>query len=172
MAERAAKIEKIAGLLYSNVVLPDRARIQRTGSILPTTSLRHKSTRDMLGWTTELKDNFRYFTTPLVKDVLLRVVEKFAVELPQTPGFSLEGWATDQASILAPILKRSRRSTAQASVPDEAMGDADNADTQAWDCSLDPTQDLCKSRESSLLKLHIVLLRLKSSCAIARIRKC
>ena len=147
MLERDAKVQKVAELLYTHCIQPDKERVSRTGSVLPTLSLRHKATRDVLHWTRELA-GARFFTQPLVRDSLEYIAVTYNLQLPATPGFSVSAWAKDEAAIIHPILKRSRKSTvgeSLAHVPEApktpgAMGD--DAETQQWHCfDLDPNQD-------------------------------
>ena len=144
MLERDAKVQKVAALLYTHCIQPDKERVSRTGSVLPTTSLRHKATRDLLSWTRELA-GARYFTLALVRDSLEFIAKEYSLQLPATPGFSVSGWARDEAALIHPILKRSRKSTAselsEPAAPERAaMGD--DADTQPWNCyNLDPCED-------------------------------
>ena len=144
MLDREAKVQKAAALLYTHCIEPDKERVSRTGSVLPTQSLRHKATRDLLTWTRELA-GARCFTHALMRDSLEYIAKAYALELPAVPGFSVRSWAQDEAAVIHPILKRSRKSTArelsEPAAPDpEAM--ADDAETQQWSCyDVDPFED-------------------------------
>ena len=124
---RAEKISMISKLVFDHCVAPHTERIRQTGSILPTSSLRHKSTRDTLSWAKDL-DQGRYFTHALVRDVLTDILETHKVDLPCTPGFSQQKWVEDQSRILHKCLKKARRK----STASPAM-DPSTLETQPWD---------------------------------------
>ena len=131
---RQAKIEKISKLVFDYCMAPDLERVKTTGSITPTTSLRHRSTRHCLRFAKSLGEG-RFFTEALTRDVLSHLLENFAVVLPATPGFSTDKWVREEARNLHKLLKRARKSTAM-----------DDQETQMWSCmdapDLDPTEDL------------------------------
>ena len=153
MTDRAAKVSKLASLLFTHCIDPHKERVSRTGRVLPTKSLRHRQTREMLFWTRDLKGE-RVFTEAIVKDSLLEVVKQHSLELPATPGFSVTRWAKEEAALMHPILTRSRKSTANPSkeAPSTPAMDMDTADTQPWnvmDPDLDPNEDRQAFQHSS-----------------------
>ena len=87
MASRGEKIKTLSGLLFAHCVQDHRAQVEARGSLSPTNSLRHKVTRDRLGFARELTgDNgCRYFTESLVRDALLEMVRVYQAKLPNTP---------------------------------------------------------------------------------------
>ena len=83
MTERSGKIDKVTSLLYQHLVQGNEDRIETTGSLLPTHSLRHKSTPEALSWVRDLnEDGTRFFTQPLIRDSLLQLAEKHNFALP------------------------------------------------------------------------------------------
>ena len=69
------------------------------------------------------------------------------VQIPKTPGFSLESWVHQQGTVLQKLLSRARRSTAgkgpyeepEESDAEEAMPTPDELETQPW--GPDPEED-------------------------------
>ena len=133
--ERRAKIDAITKLIYQYCVEPDKERIKRTGTITPTNSLRHQSTRHALRFAKSIGTGERFFTKALTRDCLKHLLTHYTVELPCTPGCTTEEWIKQQGEMLHKLLKRARKSTA-----------AMEEETQAWDVmagmELDPTEDL------------------------------
>ena len=130
---------QMAENLYEHLIKPDPERKKTTGRMVPTTSLRHRATREAFAFVKELSEG-RVFTHALVRDalkLLTKQSEKYSFTLPATPGFSVENWIRDESVILHKLLKRARKSTA-------AM---DTAETQMWDIEsfevpqLDPSED-------------------------------
>ena len=157
MGTRKEKVQKLSKLIYENCVASSLQRFQETGSVTPTTSLRHKATRKALEFASDLaQDNTRWFTVPLVKDALQMMITSHpaAAQVPKTPGFSTEAWLQQQAKVLAKLLSRARRSTAKLNLadcpsPSQCEGEGDGAmpkapspdemETQAYDP--DPAED-------------------------------
>ena len=137
MAPRKEKLLKLAGLFYEHLIKPDPERVKDTGALSPTKSLRHKATREAFAFARQL-GNGRFFTEAIVRDTLKIMAAtpmKYDLEMPSTPGFSIECWVKEEAAILHKLLKRARRST--------AMGDT--VETQPWDINswsahLDPAE--------------------------------
>ena len=139
---REEKKNKVTQLLLEHLVNPHRERIKKTGSLLPTKSLRHRETREALLWAKDIDmGDGRYFTQALVRDCLKDLVQYHGVEVPESPGFVLQSWIDNESSLLHKLLKRARKSTSSSPGSVSAMAEED---TQAWSCmdyNLDPTQD-------------------------------
>ena len=149
--ERKAKIDMVCSLVYEYCVAPDLDRVKKTGCITPSNSLRHRATRHALRFAKDLGEG-RFFTEALTRDVLRRLITRYTVELPSTPGFELEAWIRDQSSTLHKLLKRARKSVAVVGIADsedEQCAAMDEQETQAWDCmdgwDVDPTEDSCRA---------------------------
>ena len=150
--ERKQKIDRITKLLYEYCVVPDKERIQTTGTILPTSSLRHQATRHALRFASSLKDiHGRFFTKALTRDCLNQLCTHYKLELPSTPGFTVAAWVEQESEVLHKLLKRARQSTAKPDPSELPPSDddheaMDNMETQVWDgvpvVDLDPTEDL------------------------------
>ena len=99
----------------------DLARIKATGQLLPTTSLKFRSTRRKLKWVLALSSD-RYFTYKrvLLAMRLLRISKPFA--LPNVPGFDEESWILNQAGVIVRVLQRARKCT----------GPMADLETQPW----------------------------------------
>ena len=143
--ERRAKIEKVSSLVYEYCVAPDPDRVKNTGCITPSSSLRHKATRHALRFAKDLGEG-RFFTQALTRDVLRRLITRYEVHLPSTPGFDFEAWVRDQSATLHKLLKRARKSIATPEESgDEEPAAMDEQETQAWNCmdgwGLDPGED-------------------------------
>ena len=134
--DRKNRVHRLSALIYENCIQNDLERFQSTGSVLPTSSLRHRSTRDCLHFAKSLQG--RWFTKAMVKDALSHLLSVHQPKLPEVPGFSLESWLEQQTKCLQPLLARARRSTVQGGdqegqVVEGAMAEnPDNAETQAW----------------------------------------
>ena len=139
-SERRLKVVKLADLIYQHLVAPDPERVSRSGSLTPTVSLRHKTTRESLQFAKEIGSG-RFFTQAMVRDAIQELVDQdgYKLDLPSTPGFEMQKWISSQAASLHSLLKRARKSTCTPAM------DAANADTQPWDIYgdgvLDPNQD-------------------------------
>ena len=135
---RKQKVERLAELIWEKVCQPRLPEIRDTGVLTPTNSLRHRATRELLSWASQLGSG-RWFTTGMVKAALVKIVDSHALEVPETtPGFSWESWYTTTSDSLSTLLSKARRSTV-GSAPksdDEAM---DDGETQPWE--LDPLED-------------------------------
>ena len=77
----------------------------------------------------------------MIKDAITLLVDndKFAFELPSTPGFEISTWVASQSQSPHVLLKRARKSTVPVAM-------ADDHETQPWSCmegmpELDTTQD-------------------------------
>ena len=181
--ERKAKIEKVSSLVYQYCVAPDLERVKATGSILPTTSLRHRATRHALRFAKDLGEG-RFFTEALTRDVLRHLVTRHNVHLPSTPGFQFEAWVREQGSTLHKLLKRARKSVALVGTDQHESGDEegeecpamDEQETQAWSCmdawdehGLDPAEDsFCNGCKDLVALLNSLGLHRTPRCSSAR----
>ena len=136
---RAGKVLQMAELFYENLIKPDPDRIQKTGRMVPTSTLRHRATREAFAFVRVVGEG-RVFTQALVRDalkVLTENAQKYCLHLPATPGFTVDSWIQDESLVLHKLLKRARKSTAYA---------MDTAETQMWDIEaypdLDPNEDI------------------------------
>ena len=148
---RDGKVQTLASLITDNMVLPEHDRIWNTGSLLPTNTLRHRSTRSLLSWATSLEPG-RWFTQKLVRDALDLVMKQGRLTLPEgVPGFSPQTWLNDESAKLHRLLLRAKKSTVDTAAAPEppvpslpAMADIDTCDTLPWTYSagsLDSSED-------------------------------
>ena len=149
---RDGKVQTLARLITGNIVLPQHDRIWNTGSLLPTNTLRHRSTRSLLSWATSLEPG-RWFTQKIVRDALDLVMKQGRLTLPEgVPGFSPQTWLNDESTKLHRLLLRAKKSTVDTPearsaplVPNPpAMADIDTCDTLPWTYStgsLDSSED-------------------------------
>ena len=127
---RDQRVAELARLLYVNVCEPDLERIAKTGSITPTNSLRHASTRRCFCFVRDEIDSGRWFTHQMVTEAIQKLVNDYNLQIPTTcPGFSLGKWISEEATKLLHLLKRSRKSVA-GTVNQSAM---DTMETQVLD---------------------------------------
>lgn len=131
---RKLKVEKLATLIWDNLCSSYLSEIRYTGALVPTNSLRHRSTRERLQWASKLSIGAgRWFTDGMIKDALAKLLVDPGFELPDTPGFSKDTWLSSTSSSLSKLLSRARRTTVSAMDCDE---------TQPWGpFTLDPTED-------------------------------
>ena len=144
---RQEKVDQLADLLYTHVIKPDLDRINHTGTILPTKSLRHKSTRKACAFASTLRG--RWFTVAIVKDSLKKLMDLEAFILPSVPGLSESTWLNDQASIVQGLLVKAKKnafgstesetSSRAGSSETLAMASMDDWETQPWP---DPDEDM------------------------------
>ena len=133
---RAQKVSTLAGHLYLNVICPEFERIKTTGMLLPSYSCRHRRTRELLAWASELEG--RWFTMNMVREAVASLMKEGKIEVPEVPGFNQNHWITDQSSVLQKLLMRAKKSTSKAD-----MSNPDECDTVPWqlEAELDPNED-------------------------------
>ena len=102
-------MDQLSDLFWHNLFRDYLSDIRTTGSLVPTNTLRHRSSRHRLLFASQVSG--RLFTEGIVKDALQKVMTDHAVELPSTPGFTLDCWLDTTASSLSKLLQRARRST-------------------------------------------------------------
>ena len=141
---RGQQVKHLASLIGKYVVEGHEERIRTTGALTPTRSLRHKATRELFVFATNLDG--RWFTAAIVKDCLRQLLKEKRFDLPAIPGCSEETWLNDESSSLQKIFMRAKRSCAKPG-PDELVSEAesmnpDEAETLPWPM-LDPNEDPC-----------------------------
>ena len=136
MVSRDQKVETLAKLLREHVINPQIDKDRTSGSVCPSNSLRHRNTRDLFAWCSKLEG--RWFTSSMVTDTLRKVMSTGEIQLPQTPGFSLQTWIAGEASILHKLCVRGRKSV-EGKATSAMAANPDELETQAWD--LDPAED-------------------------------
>ena len=137
MGPRREKVETLAKLLREHVINPQIDKIRTTGTVCPSNSLRHKSTRDLFAWCAKLEG--RWFTAAMVTDALRQAMSAGDIQLPQTPRFSMQTWIAGEASILHKLCLRGRKSMEGDKAVSAMAPNPDEMETQAWD--LDPDED-------------------------------
>ena len=141
MLTRQEKVDQLADLLHTHVIKPDLDRINNTGTILPTKSLRHKSTRQACAFASALTG--RWFTVSIVKVSLNKLLDLEAFTLPSVPGLSESTWLNDQVSIVQELLVKAKKnangstdletSSTRAGFSETlAMASMDDWETQPW----------------------------------------
>ena len=134
---RKSKVERLATLIWEHLCRDFLSEIKETGTLCPTNCLRHRVTTQRLLWASNVNlGGGRWFTQGMIKDALAKVVDRPGFELPETPGFTKDGWLSATSSSLSKLLSRARRSTVS---PAQAAMDCD--ETQVWDSALDPWED-------------------------------
>ena len=104
----------------------DKSRIEKSGELLPTVSLKFRETRDKLAWVRDLGQE-KYLTVKRVKEALRQLPLLNDLSFHNLPGFSYEEWLKQQSVQVTKVLQRARKSVAVA-----AMANPDNMETQVW----------------------------------------
>ena len=137
-------MKKLANLIAQHIIGGHEERIQRTGSLSPTKSLRHKATRELFGFAWKLDG--RWFTAAMVRDALRQLLKEKRFSLPDVPGCSESTWLNDEAQTLQKLLMRAKKSRAAPEPSDLVDSDGaesmnpDEAETLPWP-DLDPSED-------------------------------
>ena len=87
----------------------DQQRIARSGQLLPAGSLKFKAVRNKLSWVRQLPPE-RFFTEKRVQQASEQILTEHQLELPCVPGFTVEGWVSQQTRTLTKTLQRARKS--------------------------------------------------------------
>lgn len=98
----------IAEALHKHCILPDSERVKRTGSIPPSSTLKHKKTRAAFAWARVVKGH-KFFTARAVKRALKLLVTKFEVAIPRIPGQTFQVWSQAQTELILHLCQRARK---------------------------------------------------------------
>ena len=130
LSKRQQKTEEIANFLYKRL---DLKYVQQTGSLFPTTSLRHRASREQLSFMQTFKyDGVERLLTERMARSVLQMLLQWGLEIPSAPGMDREKWLDVTSKVLHTMLKKARRGS----------GAMDDAETQiVGDDGLDSSED-------------------------------
>ena len=117
LSKREQKGEEIATCLFKRL---DLQYVKQTGSLFPSSSLRHRCTREQLSW----MQHFRYegverlLTVRLARAVLQKLLD-WGLEIPSAPGMDTEKWLDVSSKVLHRMLKKARRGSGSGGAMDE-----------------------------------------------------
>ena len=103
-----AKAVFIAENLYRHCVLPDGGqRLNKTASISPATSLKHKAAREAFSWAARVGSKKKFFTLAACRKAVRILLSKDDVNVPFS-GLPMDMWVEAQAKLIMHLAQRSR----------------------------------------------------------------
>ncbi len=103
-----AKAVFIAENLYRHCVLPDAGqRLNKTASISPATSLKHKAAREAFSWAARVGGQKKFFTLAACRRAVGLLLNKDEVKIPFS-GLPMDMWVEAQAKLVMHLAQRSR----------------------------------------------------------------
>ena len=132
------KVLALANHIHDYIVRPQLQRIQETGSLVPSKSLRHKATRELFTFAHTLSG--RWFTVKTVKASLQIILRDKYFSLPEVAGLTEEAWLNDQAAVLQALLVKAKKNGSSGKASDSTGLNSssptpaamDDWETQPW----------------------------------------